>query len=466
MFRVTMKILAQCRPNTQAVRLELGSAAGKCHCSARHKTPQIAQIPDPMEAAQMNHPTLSPRDVRRNFACLVWMGSVFAMGWAEVVVVLQPLLVHYGATNTQIGIVQGVLIATLPGMFLSPWITRRFRHKKIYLFVTDSLYLLPVGLVGAAVWAGGPASPSAMVTFIVWMMLAGQIAAGFGGLPNQEFFTSCIPMRLRGRLAGVSAGVGGLLGLGAAGIAAWVLVALPKPQAYGALLVLAWLLCQLADAAVLLAKEPPTPVEASPPPWGKAMWRAFLCDRKFLRVALSVSLISPLLAQLALFSSVFAFRELGFKAQMAAWLGMTAAGSRLALSPAAGWLTDTWGARPALLLWVALAGCGFLLLALVPTTASVFVAVALAAVAGSGFAGAMNALTSGIPRPEHRSGHFTLLGFCMIAANSAGPLLAGRLFDSLSYQNGFAVLAASTAAVLTLSYWLLRDLSMRASDYS
>jgi hypothetical protein len=54
----------------------------------------------------------------------------------------------------------------------------------------------------------------------------------------------------------------------------------------------------------------------------------------------------------------------------------------------------------------------------------------------------------------------------MIAANSGGPLLAGRLFDSLSYQNGFAVLAASTAAVLTLTYWLLRDLSMRASDYS
>ena len=35
---------------------------------------------------------------------------------------------------------------------------------------------------------------------------AGQIAAGFGGLPSQEFFAACIPMRLRGRLA--AAGVG------------------------------------------------------------------------------------------------------------------------------------------------------------------------------------------------------------------------------------------------------------------
>ena len=331
--------------------------------------------------------------------------------------------------------------------------------------MTDSFYLLPVGLVGAAVWAGGLGGSATMVAFIVWMMLAGQIAAGFGGLPNQEFFTACIPMRLRGRLAGVSAGLGGLLGLGAAGIAAWVLVALPKPQAYGALLVLAWLLCQLADAAVLLAHEPPTPVEASPTPWGKAMWKAFFHDRKFLRVALAVGLISPLLGQLAVFSSVFAFRELGFKAQMAAWLGMTAAGSRLALSPAAGWLTDAWGARRALLLWAALVGCGFFLLALVPAGVSVFVAVAVAAVAGSGFAGAMNALTSGIPRPEHRAGHFTLLGFCMIAANSAGPLLAGWLFDSHSYQTGFAVLAAVTAFVLAISAWLLRGLSVRPEDY-
>jgi MFS family permease len=96
----------------------------------------------------------------------------------------------------------------------------------------------------------------------------------------------------------------------------------------------------------------------------------------------------------------------------------------------------------------------------------VFVAAGLAAVAFSGFSGAMNALTSGIPRPHHRAGHFTLLGFCMIAANSAGPLLAGRLFDACSYQTGFAVLAAATAAVLALCAWLLRALSARPEDYS
>jgi MFS family permease len=413
-----------------------------------------------------NQDELGPRDVRRNFLCLVWMGSVFAMGWSEVVVVLQPLLVHYGASNTQIGIVQGVLIATLPGMFLSPWITRRFPHKKIYLFVTDSLYLLPVGVVGAVVWAGGAGGNAAMVGFIVLMMLLGQIAAGFGGLPNQEFFTACIPMRMRGRLAGVSAGLGGVLGLAATGVAAWVLEAMPKPQAYGALLVLAWLLCQLADSAVLLAKERPTPVEDSPPPWGREMWRAFLTDRKFLRVALAVCLVSPLMAQLAVFSSVFAFRDLGFKAQMAAWLGMTAAGARLVLSPAGGWLTDAWGARRALMLWAGLAGGGFFLLALFPGTGTVFAAAGIAAVAGSGFSGAMNALTSGIPRPELRAGHFTLLGFCMIAANSAGPLVAGRLFDAVSYRSGFAVLAGATAAATIFSAWLLRDLSTRAEDYS
>ena len=89
----------------------------------------------------------------------------------------------------------------------------------------------------------------------------------------------------------------------------------------------------------------------------------------------------------------------------------------------------------------------------------------IAAVAGSGFSGAMNALTSGIPLPHHRAGHFTLLGFCMIAANSTGPLLTGWLFDRLTYQQGFAVLAAATAAATAYSGWLLRDVSTHAGDY-
>lgn len=408
---------------------------------------------------------LSPQDVRRNFACLVWKGSVFAMGWAEVMVVLQPLLVHYGASNTQIGIVQGVLIATLPGMFASPWITRRFRRKKFYLYLTDSLYLLPVGIVGAAVWSGIEVAGGTMVLFIVWMMLAGQIAAGFGGLPNQEFFASCIPMRLRGRLAGISAGLGGLLSLGAASIALWVLAAVPEPRGFGALLVLAWFLCQIADTSVLFAKEPPTPVDASPEPWSREMWQAFIRDTRFVRVAAAVCLLSPLLGQLAVFAGVFAFRELRFEAQMAAWLGMTAAGSRLALSPVAGWITDRWGARPSLLMWAGAAGAGFVLLAVFPCAESVFVATGIAAVAWSGFSGAMNALTAGIPAPENRAGHFTLLGFLMIAANSAGPVLVGGLFDRLSYQAGFAVLGMAAMVLVGFSHRLLRGLSTDPADY-
>jgi len=413
----------------------------------------------------MSGQELGPREARRNFTCLVWVGSVFAMGWAEVVTVLQPLLVHYGATNVQIGIVQGVLIATLPGMFLSPWITRRFRFKKIYLYVTDTLYLLPVGLIGLAVWTGFSSDGAAMVALIVAMMCAGQVAAGFGGLPNQEFFAACIPMRLRGRLAGVSAGLGGLFGIAGAGLAVWLLAILPKPQGFGALLVLAWLLCQIADSAILFAKEPPAPVERSPVPWGKTMWLAFFKDAKFLRLALVICLVSPLLGQLAVFASVFAFRELKFEAQMAAWIGMSAAIARLVLSPAAGWMTDRWGARNSLLFWPALAAAGFFPLAAFPGAATVFAATALAAVAWSGFSGAMNALTCGLPKPENRAGHFTILGFCMIAANSAVPIAVGWMFDHLSYRSGFVVLGAAALAASALGLLLLRDLSSHAKDY-
>lgn len=409
--------------------------------------------------------TLKPHEVRRNFLCLVWTGSVFAMGWAEVMAVLQPLLVHYGASNAQIGIVQGVLIATLPGMFLSPWITRRFRYKKFYLYVVDTLYLLPIGIVGAAVWIGITDNGAAMVGLILVLMGAGQIAAGFGGLPNQEFFAACIPMRLRGRLAGLTSGVGGLLGIAGASFAGWVLVVLPKPQGFGALLVLAWVICQIADTAILFAREPPTPVEQSPKPWGKTMWSAFLRDSDFLRLTLTVCLISVLVGQLSLFASVFAFRELKFEAQMAAGLWMCTSIARLTLSPAAGWLTDRWGAKNSLLLWPALSALAFFPLAIFPGKISVFAATALAAVAWSGFSGAMNALTCGIPKPEHRAGHFTLLGFCLIAANSAGPVLVGWMFDRMPYRSGFLVLGSVALAVTALGSLLLRGLSSKAEDF-
>ncbi len=408
---------------------------------------------------------LGPQEVRRNFACLVWVGAVFAMGWAEVMVVLQPLLVHYGATNAQIGIVQGVLIATLPGMFLSPWITRRFRHKKIYLYVADTLYLLPIGLIGLAVWTGVSTNGATMIGLIVFLMAAGQVAAGFGGLPNQEFFAACIPMRLRGRLAGLTSGIGGLLGIGGAAFAAWILTVLPKPEGFGALLVLAWVLCQIADTAILFAKEPATPVELSPPPYGRKMWAALWRDKKFLRLALVVCVISPLVGQLTVFASVFAFRELHFEAKMAAWIGMATAVSRVTLSPAAGWITDRWGARNSLLFWPALSATMFFPLAAFPGTITVLASSALAAVAWSGFSGAMNALTCGVPKPENRAGHFTLLGFGMIAANSVGPVLIGIMFDHVAYRPGFVILGVVSLVVVGLGHLALRDLSARAEDY-
>lgn len=384
-------------------------------------------------------------------------------------VVLQPMLIHYGATNTQIGLVQGTLIATLPGMVLAPWLTRRFPYKKLLVFVSDSLYLLPIALIGALICLDGLSQrlipPATMVIAVVWLMLAGQVAAGFGGLPNQEFFSACIPMHLRGRLAGFSAGIGGLLGLAGGGIAAWTLQHLEKPLAYGVLLLLAWFLCQLADSAVLLAREPRTPVESSPPPWGKAMWHSVLNDHHFLRVAATVVIISPLITQLAVFASVFAFRGLKLEPTMAAWIGMTAAIARLTLSPAAGWLTDHWGAKPSLLLWSGISAIGFGTLAAIPSTASVFTAAAVAAVAGSGFSGAMNALTSGIPAPEHRSGHFTLLGLAMVASNALLPVLAGVMFDHVSFPIGFAALASICVACTALAHRLLKPISNHAADF-
>jgi MFS family permease len=178
-----------------------------------------------------------------------------------------------------------------------------------------------------------------------------------------------------------------------------------------------------------------------------------------------VCLLSPLLGQVAIFSSAFAFRELHFEAQMAAWLGMVASGARILASPIAGWVTDRQGARPALIGWSALGVSGFALLAAMPVAGTVFVVAGLAAVAGSGFSGAMNALTCGLPAAEHRAGHFTVLGFGMVITNAAAPPLIGKLLDSVPFAFGCGILAVLGALVVAGAWWVTRGLSARASDY-
>ena len=195
------------------------------------------------------------------------------------------------------------------------------------------------------------------------------------------------------------------------------------------------------------------------------MWLAFLKDSKFLRLTLAICLISPLVGQLAIFATVFAFRELKFAPQMAAWLTMSTSIARVVLSPGAGWLTDRWGARNSLIFWPALSAITFFPLAIFPDVVTVFTATALAAVAWSGFSGAMNALTCGIPAPENRAGHFTLLGFCMIAVNSVGPVLVGMMFDAVPYRPGFAILGGAALAATAAGFLLLRGISSRAEDF-
>ena len=77
----------------------------------------------------------------------------------------------------------------------------------------------------------------------------------------------------------------------------------------------------------------------------------------------------------------------------------------------------------------------------------------------------MNALTCGIPKPENRAGHFTILSLGMVASNSVAPLAAGLMFDALPFRTGFLVLGALLFAVCLCGAISLRNLSADARDY-
>ena len=89
-----------------------------------------APVPEPEE--------MPVKTIRRNMVCCITMDCMWAVGWqGGVFLALLPLLKYLGASNTQTGLILGSSFMSLAGVFLTPFITRRFPYKKWYFFVTN-----------------------------------------------------------------------------------------------------------------------------------------------------------------------------------------------------------------------------------------------------------------------------------------------------------------------------------------
>ena len=352
----------------------------------------------------------APAQLKRNMFYCIMLDVIWTMGWADFSLALQPLLVYLEASNTVIGIVSGATFMGLFGMFVTPWISRRFRYKKWYLIAVNIPYIGAIGAVGLAVVMSHRLNipDPTVLKLVFWLILLHMFCAGFVALPHQEYVAACIPASHRGRLTGLSISMGSLLAIGSTAIGGVVLLRVAQPMAFGYLFLMTWAICQGGYVFAAFAKERPTPVECAPKPWTRDMLAAVWYDKPYVRYLTAWSAVTLLFYLVAPFTMVYALRELKLPVAIVAVVALIHQVVRTVLSAPAGAFVDRVGAKRIMPYWPGGLSLGIVAILAFPNQWGLFASTAISAVTVVIASTAYTVLNYGLPSPENRSGHYTI----------------------------------------------------------
>ncbi len=394
-----------------------------------------------MEAPQF----IDSRIARRNFWLNVLDGSAFTLGISMVsrFTVLPLIVERISDARWLQGLIPALFYAgwLLPGLFVAPMIAAQPRRKPWILRATigERLPFLFLGLV-LIFLPDLPAVVLLGVIFTLYTIFA--LSAGLTSTAWQDFIARLIPERSWGIFFGLQAGIGGLLGVGGAVIAGWVLATQPFPQSAGILALICFGFMVVSYIFLSLT------VEVDQPPAPRQSLRTFLRGigpllrqddrfRRYLiaRTAIALGLVghsfltasalerfSPPAAQIGLFTAAL----LG--AQAVANIGLGA-------------LADRWGHKQVLELST-LVGVAALLLAVVAPAAWWFVPIfMLVGTAQAGYQLSGFTLVFAFSPPAIRPTYIGVANTALAPVAALGPLLVGGLATFTSYQFIFVILA-------------------------
>jgi len=411
---------------------------------------------------------LAEGDVKHNLRVNVLVQAINAAGSADMALASGPLLVYLGASNSLIGLINGFGWLALVGVFLSPFISRRCPHKKWYMFWAHLPYLGAWGLIGLFVILSGilGISHPALLAIIVGLSAANMFFSGFVTLPSQEFLAACIPMSHRGRFTGFAMSTGAVAALVSSALGGLILLYVAKPQSFGWLYIIFWVLAQGGFVLALLAREPRVHTGEPPRPWSAGMFSALRADQRFQRVLLSNLFFFSVLFPCTVFVPIYGYKVLGMSAATAAVIAIVQQVARLVLSSHIGIWTDKIGAKRITPVWFLLAAVSVVPLLVWNTPNALYVTVALQAVSHAGIMAAFNPLLLGTPKPENRSGHYSMQIILRNLLDACGTMLTGLLIDRISFLPFFAGWAVAALVLALVVRRLLAPLSAEARAYS
>jgi hypothetical protein len=411
---------------------------------------------------------LSKHDIRRNMLFCILLDTIWLTGYTDFQLALQPLLVYLHASNKVIAFVFGATWLALPGMFITPWITRRFPIKKWYLFVVNMPYMGSVGIAGLLVVLSRQLDISdvTLMLVVVGSVLAQNFFAGFVALPHQEYVAACIPASHRGRYSGLSVSLGAVFSVGSTAIAGVILYKLAKPMSFGYLFLMTWVICQGGYWFAVFAKERPTPVEASPKPWSKGMLQAFWNDKPFVRFLIAWAIPSVTYGPIGAFTMIYGMKVLHMPAYTVATVGVVALIVRAAGAAPSGVIVDRLGAKRMLSIYPLAIGLNFAMLYLWHSQWAIYTGTVVIGLVGIVANMAKAVLQYGLPKPENRAGHYTMQLLADYGIGPIGLAWVGFLLDAVSYRTAFGIAAVGAFVYYPIILWIIRPLSDKVQDYS
>ena len=158
--------------------------------------------------------------------------------------------------------------------------------------------------------------------------------------------------------------------------------------------------------------------------------------------SIGIGLIMPVMPELLI--DLIGDADVGAAAAWGGWLTLTFALMQFVMSPVLGNASDAWGRRPVMLISLFCLGIDYLLTAIAPTLALLFVARILAGASAATFSTA-NAFIADVTPPAKRAQNFGLTGAAFGVGFVLGPA-AGGLLGEIGPRAPFYAAAALTFA--------------------
>ncbi len=400
------------------------------------------------------------RNATRNFVLNVFDGGFFYLGLSLVsrYTVLPLFVERLTGERWAQGLIP-MLAQTgwfLPGLFLAPLVASLPRRKPMVLLATLG-ERLPMLVLGLILFFMPNLPPLTMLGVFFALFAIHAFSSGFASIPWQDFIARIIPGNRWGIFFGVQSGFGGLLGLGGAFIAAWVLTQWPFPQNIGVLALLCFASMVISFICLASTVEPPMqPVPRQsigsflqgvmPLLKRDPRFRSFLIARAAIALGLLGHnfLTASALERYNLKDSEIApFTAALFAAQAVADLLL-------------GWLADRWGHKQVLEISTGLGIISLILAVIAPTPAWFILIFVLVGATQAGYQLSGFTLVMGFSEPAERPAYIGLANTAMAPVTIAGPLLAGWLAELAGYNTLFIVLIMIAISGLAMLHWQVK----------